>query len=100
VTFKRRPDARLSDPKYLARFAGTYRFAVTGENAVVEVTGDALTASVAGQPRYTLVPGIDGKFDLKDVQGIRIEFVQDPEGKVSKAIFYQPEGVFEAPKSP
>jgi CubicO group peptidase (beta-lactamase class C family) len=100
VTFKRRPDARLSDPKYLARFAGTYRFAITGDTAVIEVTGDVLTASIAGQPRYTLVPGIDGKFDLKDVQGIRIEFVEDPEGKVSKAIFYQPEGVFEAPKSP
>jgi hypothetical protein len=100
VVFERRPDARLSDPKYLARFAGTYRFAITGDTAVVEVTGDALTASIAGQPRYTLVPAIDGKFELKDLQGIRIEFVQDPEGKVGKAIFYQPEGVFEAPKSP
>jgi CubicO group peptidase (beta-lactamase class C family) len=100
VTFERRPDARLSDPEYLARFAGTYRFAITGDTAVVEVTGNELTASVAGQPRYTLVPGIDGKFDLKNVQGIRIEFVQDPEGKVSKAIFYQPEGTFDAVKAP
>jgi hypothetical protein len=100
VTFTRRADPRLSDPKYLARFAGTYTFAVTGETAVVEVTGNELTASVAGQPRYTLVPGIDGKFDLKNVQGIRIEFIQDPEGKVSKAIFYQPEGTFDAVKAP
>ena len=66
----------------------------------MEVTGDELTASVAGQPRYTLVPGIDGKFSLKNVQGIRIEFVEDPEGKVSKAIFYQPEGTFDATRTP
>jgi hypothetical protein len=99
VTFTRRPDPRLSDPSYLTRYAGTYTFAVTGETAVVEVTGDELTATVAGQPRYTLVPGIDRKFSLKNVQGIRIEFVEDPEGKVDKAIFHQPEGTFEAVRS-
>jgi CubicO group peptidase (beta-lactamase class C family) len=98
ITFARRPDPRLSDPEYLARFAGSYTFAITGDTAVVEVTGDVLTASVAGQPRYTLVPGIDGKFSLKDVQDIRIAFEQDAAGKVTKAIFYQPQGMFEAAK--
>jgi hypothetical protein len=100
VRFARRADPRLSDPSYLSRFAGTYTFTITGETAVVEVTGNELTASVAGQPRFTLVPGIDGKFSLKNVQGIRIEFVEDPEGKVSKAIFYQTEGTFEANRTP
>jgi hypothetical protein len=100
VEFTRRPDPRLSDPEFLARFAGTYTFAITGETAVVEVTGNDLTASVAGQPRYTLVPGIDGKFSIEDVQGVRIEFVEDAAGKVTKAIFHQPQGVFEAPRSP
>ena len=100
MTFTRRADPRLSDPDYLSRFAGTYTFTITGDTAVVEVTGNELTASIAGQPRYTLVPGIDGKFSLKDVQGIRIEFVEDPEGKVNKAIFHQPEGTFEAIKTP
>ena len=81
VTFTRRPDPRLSDPAYLARYAGTYTFTVTGDSAVVEVTGNELTASIAGQPRYTLVPGIDRKFSLKGVQGIRIEFMRGSGGE-------------------
>jgi hypothetical protein len=100
VTFARRADPQLSDPEYLRRFAGSYTFAVTGDTAVVEVTGDALTASLAGQPRYTLVAGIDGRFSLEGVQDIRIEFVEDAAGTVTKAIFHQPQGVFEAVRTP
>ena len=81
MRFTRRADPKLSDPDYLSRFAGTYTFTITGDTAVVEVTGDELTASIAGQPRYTLVPGIDGKFSLKNVQGIRIEFVRMRRGR-------------------
>jgi CubicO group peptidase (beta-lactamase class C family) len=100
VTFTRLPDPRLSDPAYLARFAGTYTFAITGQTVVVEVAGSVLTASVAGQPRSTLAPGIDGKWSIKGQQSIRIGFEQDAAGKVTKAVFYQPDGALEAPRSP
>lgn len=100
VSFARRPDPRLSDPSYLARFAGTYTFAITGQTAVVEVTGTTLTATIAGQPRYTLVPGVDGTFAIEGASSIRIGFEEDAAGSVTKAVFYQPQGVFEAERTP
>jgi hypothetical protein len=100
VVFARKPDPRLSDPAYLTRFTGTYTFAITGRTATVELSGSALTATVAGQPRYTLVPRIDGRFSLKEAPTIRVAFEEDASGQVVKAIFHQPQGVFEATRNP
>jgi CubicO group peptidase (beta-lactamase class C family) len=99
IAFMRKPDARLSDPEYLTRFVGKYAFAITGDVATVELSGNTLQATVPGQPRYTLVPGIDGRFSLKEAPTIKVGFEEEG-GKVTKATFHQPQGVFEATKSP
>jgi CubicO group peptidase (beta-lactamase class C family) len=99
IAFMRKPDARLSDPEYLTRFVGEYTFAITGDVAKVELVGRSLMATVPRQPRYTLVPAIDGRFSLKEAPTIKIGFVEEG-GRVTKATFHQPQGVFEATRNP
>ena len=99
VAFLRKPPAKLSDPDYLSGLTGTYTFAITGRTAVVELAGATLTATVAGQPRYTLEPAIDGRFSLKEASTIKIGFETGADGKATKAIFYQPQGVLEATRT-
>jgi CubicO group peptidase (beta-lactamase class C family) len=100
VAFLRQPDPELSDPAFLERLTGTYTFAVTGQTAVVELSGETLTATVAGQQRLTLQPTIDGRFSLKEQSTIKVGFETGATGKATKAIFYQPQGVFEATRAP
>jgi CubicO group peptidase (beta-lactamase class C family) len=96
IVFEKRPDPRLSDPDYLSRFVATYQTA-TGTRIRIELSGDALVASIPGQPSRTLVPDLSGRFVLKEVRVVSVGFEADAQGKVTKAVFYQPDGVFEAP---
>lgn len=93
VVFDKRPPARLFDPTILASFVGRYQF----PNAVAEVTlsGTTLKMTVPGQPTYTLVPEVSGRFHLKEVPIIGAGFVEEA-GKVVKLVTYQPDGVYEA----
>jgi hypothetical protein len=97
IVFEKGTDPRLLDPDYLARFVGTYETA-TGTRITIAISGDALTAIVPGQPTFTLEPALTGRFVLKEVRMISIGFEVDDAGVVTKAVLYQPSGVFDAPR--
>ncbi len=94
IVFNKRPPARLFDPEVLARFAGTYADE-TGQRERFELAGNVLTLHIAGQPAYTLEPQVSGRFGLRGLQGFSVGF-EEEDGKVVKAVFYQPNGVFES----
>ncbi len=94
IVFARRPEARLSDPAYLARFAGAY--VLGGDEISFAVQGDRLILSVPGQPSFTLVPDITGEFGLEGVSGYSVRF-DEKDGAVT-AVLNQPNGVFELEK--
>lgn len=93
IIFKRKPDMRMSDPVYLARFLGKYEIA--GQTFTIGLKGSVLTVNVPGQPQYELVPDRDDEFNLKEVSGISVKFVVNDDGSVT-VFFNQPNGIFEA----
>ncbi len=95
VVFKKQPDARLFDPEYLRRFAGTY---VTVDNTklTVDVAGGVLTLTVPGQPTYTLEPGLSGRFVLQEARVMSLEFVVPAGDKATKVLIHQPSSIREA----
>ena len=93
IVFTRAPDAELSDPAYIAKFAGEY--ALGPQMITVSVQGDRLTATVPGQPTYDLEPLRNNTFELAALTGFQIQFVVE-DGKVTQAIFIQPNGRFPA----
>jgi CubicO group peptidase (beta-lactamase class C family) len=88
IVFTKKPDAKLSDPAFLKRYTGKYVLGPTP--ATVDLRGDHLVLTVAGQPPRELVPAIDGWFDLKGLSGYRAQFNGDT------LSVSQPEGLFEA----
>ncbi|MEM8997846.1 MAG: serine hydrolase, partial [Acidobacteriota bacterium] len=93
IVFEKQPSGELTDPEYLARFVGRYQS--SGQIVSVKLSGETLTLHVPGQPAYTLRPGVSGRFDLEGLQGFSVGF-EEVDGAVTKAIFYQPNGVFES----
>ena len=101
IVFTKKPPARLSDPKFLTTLAGDYVFVDQPSVAVtIAVTGDVLTAHIAGQPPYTLEPYRGAEFKFKELTGFAIRFVPDARGVVNEALFIQPEGVYKARRKP
>jgi len=93
IIFKRRPEDRMSDPKYLAGFLGKYEIA--GQKITIGLKGNVLTINVPGQPVYELVPDRNDEFNLKGISGFSLKFVINDDDSVT-AFFNQPNGVFEA----
>lgn len=91
ITFTKRPDSRLFDAGYLARFAGDYE--LNGEVISIQLAGNVLTANIAGQPQYHLVPEVNGEFSLKEASIIRVRF-EEEKGQVTAMSLVQPNGVF------
>ena len=88
IVFRKRPDARLSDPKHLARFAGDY---LLGPQAInLSLRGNKLVMTIANQPPYELVPDIDGWFNLKGLTGFRARLSEET------IELSQPNGLFTA----
>lgn len=94
IVFTKRAPARLSDPEYLERFVGTYEGA-TGQRGKIELSGGTLTLHLPGQPTYTLVPRVSGRFGLEGLEGFSVGFEEEG-GTITTLIFYQPNGVFES----
>lgn len=94
IVFKRKPDARMSDPAYLKQFLGEYELA--GQVVTVALKGNVLTLTVPGQPQYELVPDRLNEFNLKNLSIISVKFTVDEKEGVTEAVFNQPEGVFTA----
>jgi len=94
IVFRRLPDARLSDPAFLQRFAG--RYALANDTLTISLQGSALIAVVGSQPPYQLVPKRGTEFTLKGLTGFSVVFTMTADGTVSGAQVRQPNGVFTA----
>jgi CubicO group peptidase (beta-lactamase class C family) len=94
IVFTRKASAQMSDPKFLAQFAGEYE--LSGQTVSVALRGEkTLTLTVPGQPTYELEPYKDTEFNLKSLTGYSVKFTME-KGKASAAVFHQPNGVFTA----
>jgi CubicO group peptidase (beta-lactamase class C family) len=95
IVFVRRPRADLTEPAFLARFAGSYE--VMGMTLTVALKGErTLQVSLPGQPDFELEPVKGTEFRLKELSGFAIEFQSDESGAVVEALVTQPNGVFTA----
>ncbi len=94
IVFAKKPDARLFDPGYLARYTGAYD--LMGQTINVSLKGAALVAIIGGQPPMDLVPGLSGDFTLKQVQVVSIHFVMDDKGSAASFELRQPGTVLTA----
>ena len=56
----------------------------------------SLRLTVPGQPQYELLPTKGLAFDVKGLPGFSVEFQKDGSGKISEAVFTQPNGVVRA----
>jgi CubicO group peptidase (beta-lactamase class C family) len=96
VYFARRPERALTDPAYLAQFAGEYT--VTGLPMAITLKGHALSAALPDQPENLLVPYRGSEFQLKGRPGFSIRFKLDSDGYVIGAAVVQPGMVVEGVK--
>jgi len=78
----------------LQKLAGDYQLAE--QTVTVSLVGDALRLTVPGQPQYELIPRKELSFDVKGMPGFSLEFQMDASGKITEAVFNQPNGVFHA----
>jgi CubicO group peptidase (beta-lactamase class C family) len=93
VTFIRRVDASLSDPKTLQQYTGKYEIG----GAVLEVVlkeDNFLYLTVPGQPVYQLTPYQTHKFRIKGFADIVFEFVME-NGKVTALKQRDPSGEYQ-----
>lgn len=74
----------------------TGEYLLNGMTVTVALGGDSLRLTVPGQPQYELVPTQGLTFDIKGMAGFSVEFKKDDTGKVTAAVFHQPNGVFTA----
>src|SRR5215470_10525271 len=92
IMFTRAPENISKD--VLQKLAGDYQLAE--QTVSFAVVGDVLRLTVPGQPVYELIPRKELSFDLKSMPGFSVDFQMDASGKVSEAVFNQPNGVFHA----
>ena len=96
IVFKRTPNTIEVDAKTLEQYVGNYdlagqvvKFYIKDENI--------LYAFLKGQPEYELVPTDEHKFNLKILDGYKVEFVE-VKGMITTVKIIQPNGVFSAKK--
>ncbi|PYU15969.1 MAG: serine hydrolase, partial [Acidobacteria bacterium] len=92
IIFTRAPEKISQD--VLQKLAGDYLLA--DQTVTFAVAGDVLRLTLPGQPVYELIPRKELSFDLKGLPGFSVDFQMDASGKVTEAVFNQPNGVFHA----
>ncbi len=92
IVFTRAPE-KISK-EVLEKLAGDYLLAEQTVNFAV--VGDVLRLTLQGQPQYELIPRKELSFDVKGLPGFSVDFLMDASGKVTEAVFNQPNGVFHA----
>ncbi len=95
IVFRKQPSASMTDPDYLAGLAGIFSGS-TGIDGEVKLSGTTLTLHLPGQPVYTLVPEVSGRFGIEGLQGFNLGFELGDDGTATSVTFYQPNGVFTA----
>ncbi len=92
IVFQRQPDAAMSDPAYLVRFVGDYRF--LDQTWSIGLSGKQLVLQIPGQRQQPLVAALGGGFHLRDVPSIGVRFVRETDSVTGLQVL-QPEGVYE-----
>jgi len=90
---------RLPDvpPSVSRAYCGTYRLR-SGQLLTVAQEGDALSAQVAGQPKFELYPRSESLFFLTEAKAT-LEFVRGADGQAIKAVLQQDGQTVEAPRT-
>ncbi len=96
IVFSKKPDARLFDPAYLARFVGQYQ--LLDQVFSVDLRGNALVVTAPGSPATELEPALGGVFVFKEARSISVRMKTDASGRVTAMEILQPDGVYEARK--
>ena len=94
IVFAKQVDRKLSDPAYLARYAGEYE--LSGETMTVRVQGETLIVDQKGARAMELVPARDDEFTVKKSTGVSVRFMVSKDGKVDAMALSVPQGVFTA----
>jgi CubicO group peptidase (beta-lactamase class C family) len=92
IVFSRVPEKIASDA--LQTLTGDY--VLSGQSVNVASIGNALRITLPGEPQYELVPTKGLAFEVKGLPHFSVEFTKDASGKISEAVFSQPDGVFHA----
>ncbi|MBL7873474.1 MAG: serine hydrolase [Cyclobacteriaceae bacterium] len=92
IQFKRTPIKLDVDKATLEKYAGEYELGGMVAKFYLKA-GETLFLTVPGQPEYELIATGKDKFSIKSLDGFKIEFTT-LEGKVTEAIFIQPNGTF------
>jgi CubicO group peptidase (beta-lactamase class C family) len=88
IVFAKKPDARLSNPSYLAKYAGDY--VLTGQPISISLKGDQLVMNVPGQPAIELIPTLSGDFAMKQTRIVTLHFITGDKAAVSAFELRQP----------
>lgn len=92
IAFKRTPNTIDVDAKTLEQYVGKYDLMGT-EIKVYIKDESVLYAYVPNQPEYELVPTAEHKFNLKVLDGYKVEFIEN-DSKITEVKFIQPNGTF------
>lgn len=95
IVFRRVAAGEALDGAFRQSCVGVYRGGMT-KHVVALDKDDQLTLSPTGQPTYRLTPYRDRIFAIAELDGFRVEFVDDVAGRPSTIIFHQPNGTFQA----
>jgi hypothetical protein len=101
IVFTRMPDKQLTDRNFIEAFIGQYEIPGAPTPLTISLHGDhALVVNAPGQPDLELLPKRGTTFDLKGLAGFSVEFKKDATGKVTEAVFRQPDNVTVMKKKP
>jgi CubicO group peptidase (beta-lactamase class C family) len=92
IVFTKRPDAKLSDPHYLKRFAGEFELA--GRTLHVRIKGTTLVIDSPARPTITLLPDHNDEFNVKEQSETSIRFVTGKDSAADEMALSTSEGVF------
>jgi CubicO group peptidase (beta-lactamase class C family) len=97
IVFARIPAGECMDVAFRKQCIGN--FSRPQMTVVVAQDNDGqLMLTVGSQPTYKLIPYQARTFVIAELEGFRVEFRRDADGRVSEAIFHQPNGTFVAPR--
>ena len=88
IVFVKKPDARLFEASYLAKYAGEY--SLMGQPLAINIKGNSLVVNLPGQPAMDLVPTLSGDFMLKNLQVVTLHFLMTEQGQVDGVEMRQP----------
>ena len=94
IVFKKQPDAKLSDPKYLRTLTGTYELG--GTPIAISVAGQDLVYLSRGGTPAKLIASLGSEFVHPQRRDARIAFKTDTSGRAQAMTITDSSGVYEA----